>query len=100
MKKIIFYFLFLIPVLAFSQAYQTSAPWMQDSDLKMKGKITLEDISLAAEKYFSTIDRFKKGSGYKPFMRWEYQNSFLTNADGTLKTNTQLEQAWQQKQKK
>ncbi|MDG1039867.1 MAG: T9SS type A sorting domain-containing protein [Polaribacter sp.] len=98
MKKIIFYFLFLIPVLAFSQAYQTSAPWMQDSDLKKKGKITLEDISLAAEKYFSTIDRFKKGSGYKPFMRWEYQNSFLTNADGTLKTNTQLEQAWQQKQ--
>ncbi len=97
MKKITLYFLLFIPFLAFSQAYQTSAPWMQDNNLKKKGKITLDDISIAAEKYFSTIDRFKKGSGYKPFMRWQYQNGFNTNADGTLKTNAQKQEAWQQK---
>ena len=62
MKKITLYFLLFIPFLAFSQAYQTSAPWMQDNNLKKKGKITLDDISIAAEKYFSTIDRFKKGN--------------------------------------
>ena len=49
MKKITLYFLLFIPFLAFSQAYQTSAPWMQDNNLKKKGKITLDDISIAAK---------------------------------------------------
>ena len=97
MKKITLYLLFIVPLFAFSQNYQTSAPWMNDSNLKKKGKITLNDISMAAEKYFSSIDKFKKGSGYKPFKRWEYQNSFNTNADGTLITNAQRYEAWQQK---
>jgi len=97
MKKITLYFLFFIPLFAFSQNYQNSAPWMSDSSLKKKGKITLNDISAAAEKYFSTIDRNKKGSGYNPFKRWQYQNGFYTNLDGTLKTNAQKLDAWQQK---
>lgn len=97
MKKITLYFLFFIPLFAFSQNYQNSAPWMADSSLKKKGKITLNDISAAAERYFSTIDRNKKGSGYKPFKRWQYQNGFNTNLDGTLKTNAQKLDAWQQK---
>ena len=97
MKKIILYLLFFIPFLAFSQNYQNNAPWMNDSSLKKKGKITLKDISNAAEKYFSTVDRFKKGSGYKPFKRWEYQSGFYTNPDGTLKTTAQKTNAWRQK---
>jgi len=97
MKKITLYLLFIIPVLGFSQNYQSNAPWMADASLKKKGKITLNDISAAAERYFSTIDRNKKGSGYKPFKRWEYQNGFYTNPDGTLKTTAQKIDAWQQK---
>ncbi|MFN0728255.1 T9SS type A sorting domain-containing protein [Polaribacter gochangensis] len=99
MKKITLYTLFLIPFLTFAQTYQNNAPWMQDGVFKKKGKITLNDISIAAEKYFSTIDRYKKGSGYKPFKRWEYQNGFYTNPDGTLKTTAQKTEAWQQKNK-
>jgi hypothetical protein len=30
-------------------------------------------------------------------MKWQYQNGFNTNADGTLKTNAQKFDAWQQK---
>lgn len=44
-------------------------------------KAMMEDYSInfytvcdSAEAYFKTIDRFKKGSGYKPFMRWKYLN--------------------------
>ncbi len=28
----------------------------------------------SAESYFKTIDKEKKGSGYKPFMRWKHEN--------------------------
>jgi subtilisin-like proprotein convertase family protein len=28
----------------------------------------------SAEAYFKTIDKDKKGSGYKPFLRWKYEN--------------------------
>jgi hypothetical protein len=70
---------------------------MNDSGLKKKGKITLNDITIAAENYFSTIDRNKKGSGYKPFKRWEYHNGFYTNSDGTLKTSLDLWTAWEEK---
>ena len=97
MKKITLYLLFFIPLLAFSQKFQTNAPWMNDSGLKKKGKITLNDITIAAENYFSTIDRNKKGSGYKPFKRWEYHNGFYTNSDGTLKTSLDLWTAWEEK---
>ena len=97
MKKNVLYILFFIPLFTFSQAIQNNAPWMTDSSLQKKGKRTLKEISIAAEKYFSTIDRNKKGSGYKPFKRWEYQNSFFTNPDGTLKTTAQKIDAWQQK---
>ena len=72
---------------------------MTDGALKKKGKITLNDISAAAERYFTTIDRNKKGSGYKPFKRWQYQSGFYTNPDGTLKTTAQKIDAWQQKNK-
>jgi hypothetical protein len=97
MKKITLYLMFLIPFVVFSQNYQNNAPWMADNYLKKKGKITLEDISAAAERYFSTIDRNKKGSGYKPFKRWEYQSGFYTNPDGTLMTTAQKIKAWEQK---
>ena len=39
-------------------------------------KINFYDVVKEAEKYFSTHDKNKKGSGYKPFMRWVHNNEY------------------------
>ena len=96
MKKITFALLF-IPLIGFSQAFQTNAPWMNNSNMKKKGKLTLKEISLSAENYFNTIDRDKKGSGLKPFKRWEYHWSYFTKTDGTIAPASDLWKAWAQK---
>lgn len=97
MKKTTFIILLFIPFLAFSQAKQNNAPWMKNSALKKKGKLTLKEISIAAENFFKTIDKDKKGSGLKPFKRWEYQWSHYTKSDGTIAPASDLWNAWRQK---
>ena len=96
MKKTTFIILLLIPFIAFSQAIQNNAPWMKNQ-LKSKKKLTINDISLSAENYFNTIDRDKKGSGLKPFKRWEYHWNHYTKSDGTIAPATDLWNAWEQK---
>ena len=97
MKKTTFIILLFIPFLAFSQATQNNAPWMKDNNLKKKGKFTLNEISTSAENFFKTIDRDKKGSGLKPFKRWEYHWSYFTKSDGTIAPASELWSAWEQK---
>ncbi len=97
MKKILLSTLLMIPVLIFSQAFQNNAPWMKDSTLKKKGKLTLSEISSSAERFFNTIDRDKKGSGLKPFERWKYHWSHYTKTDGTIAPASELWSAWRQK---
>ncbi|MBL4643259.1 MAG: glycosyl hydrolase, partial [Flavobacteriaceae bacterium] len=97
MKKTTFIILLFIPFLAFSQATQNNAPWMKDNNLKKKGKLTLNEISTSAENFFKTIDRDKKGSGLKPFKRWEYHWSHFTKSDGTIAPASELWSAWKQK---
>ncbi|WP_075343736.1 T9SS type A sorting domain-containing protein [Tenacibaculum agarivorans] len=80
---------------------QTNAPWNQNVDFlkQNKGsKETLADISKRAEAYFKNIDINKKGSGYKPFKRWEYNRSFYVKPDGTISTFEDLQKAWSEKQ--
>ena len=38
--------------------------------------VNFYDVVKEAEAYFETIDKDKKGSGYKPFMRWKYANEY------------------------
>ena len=98
MKKTILSFVFILPFLLNAQSYQVNAPWMQsDNLLKKKGKLTFNDITSAAEAYFNTIDKFQKGSGYKPFKRWEYHWSHYVKPDGTISTAKDLWNAWEQK---
>ena len=96
MKKLSTLLILLFSLSTFSQAYQSNAPWMKNL-LQKKGKPTLEEISKAAEKYFNTIDRNKKGSGLKPFKRWEYHWSHYTKPDGTIAPASDLWTAWKQK---
>lgn len=97
MKNLLILIIFLHSLIGFSQNIQSKAPWMQNTELQKKSKPTLNEISRSAEAYFKTIDRYKKGSGLKPFERWRYHWSFYTKEDGTLSTSDDLWKSWEQK---
>ncbi|WP_435261515.1 T9SS type A sorting domain-containing protein [Tenacibaculum sp. nBUS_03] len=97
MKKTITLLLFFALTFHFYGQIQQNAPWFVSNDLKQKKKTTLEDISKAAEAYFKTIDRNKKGSGLKPFKRWEEHWSHYLKPDGTIAPAKDLWSAWEQK---
>jgi photosystem II stability/assembly factor-like uncharacterized protein len=58
---------------------------------------TLSQISKAAEKYFATHDPNRKGSGYKPFKRWENYWRYFTDKDGYILPSETLYQAYKDK---
>ena len=62
-------------------------------------KTTFKDITVQYENYFSSRDVDKKGSGYKPFKRWEYHWSHYLLEDGTIAPPETLWNAWEQKLK-
>lgn len=90
----------VLMLLAFSVShgqFKKNAPWY-NSEAQRKGtKPTLKEVAQYAENYFNTIDRNKKGSGLKPFKRWEYNWSFYLNPDGTFASKEKLWDAWRQK---
>ena len=50
---------------------------MEDADFNF------HQVCDSAEAYFSTIDKNAKGSGYKPFLRWKYENEKRYYPSGT-----------------
>ncbi len=105
MNKKIVVILFLVLPLSLKAQVQTYAPWANSQQTLVKnsaGKknypITLKEISSAAQKHFNTIDINKKGSGFKPFKRWEYHWSNYLKEDGTIAPAADLWQAWKEKQ--
>ena len=67
------------------------APWMQNFDTQNReSAYKFQDIVDAAEAYFETIDKDAKGSGYKPFKRWENYWQNYVGADGYLPTSLEL----------
>ena len=67
------------------------APWMLNLDIENNNSpIYFQDIVDAGEAYFATIDKDAKGSGYKPFKRWENYWQNFVDADGYLPTDLEL----------
>ncbi|GGX11832.1 VPS10 domain-containing protein [Aquimarina muelleri] len=101
MKKPLIILIALICYVGHSQ-YNSSAPWMEDlSQNKSSSGIDIplkfQKITNAFDAYWENKDYKKKGSGYKPFMRWEeyWKNSLLP--DGTMPTPENLWRAWEEK---
>ncbi len=95
--------LLLLPILFFvmSTMYAQHLPLPTNKDVaKNKStKLTFRELSEQYENYFATKDINKKGSGYKPFKRWEYYWSHYLQEDGTIAPAETLWKAWEQKQK-
>lgn len=74
-------------------------PLLQSKNSKAKNlkQETFKDQTKRAEHYFSGIEKTKKGSGYKPFKRWEYRWSKYLTANGTIAPVEHLWKAWEQK---
>ena len=97
MKKITTLLFCVFTAGIFAQVIQRNAPWIAETPLKEKQTITLEEAKNAAMLYFTTIDKNKKGSGLKPFERWNYHWSHYTKADGTIAPASDLWSAWEAK---
>ena len=96
--------LLIICLSAIVQSYgqfNENAPWMNDDASLNKfsnTKVTLKQQSDAFNQYWKGKDITAKGSGHKPFKRWEnhWRNYLLK--DGSVATPDFLWNAWNQKQ--
>lgn len=96
MKKISLFALFLLTTLSYSQ-YNTNAPWLNDNEAAKKSKATIDDLVTLFNAYWETHDKSTKGSGYKPFMRWETHWRNKTNSQGYLITPQEMWNAYNAK---
>ena len=99
MKKIVYIIIFLV-VSHVSGQYNENVPWMNTVQKKSNStKTTLSELSNAFNHYWKDKDFQKKGSGFKPFKRWESHWSKYLLADGTIATPDLIWKSWEQKQK-
>ena len=85
----------LCSFLGFSQ-FNPAAPWMANS-LTSRSEATIDELVTQFNQYWSTRDKTVKGSGYKPFMRWEYHWRNYTNEQGYIMSSDDFWNAWRQK---
>ena len=78
-----------------SAQYNEQAPWMvakgQEKQVKSKNQeLTLDEISLRFNTYWQGKDFKAKGSGFKPFKRWEDYWRHATDQNGYLPSSVEL----------
>lgn len=78
--------------------YNETAPWMLESGKSKKNnESTLQQMSNAFNSFWEGKDRDKKGSGFKPFKRWETHWRNQLTKKGTLATPEMIWKSWEQK---
>ncbi len=83
-----------------SAQFNSDAPWMSSfsqEDLKAN-TVRFQDIVDAFNTYWMSRDTEEKGSGYKPFKRWENYWQNFVNEDGFLPSAVDLDKAFKEKQ--
>ena len=96
MKKILLLLLFFQFSSSIAQ-FNSTAPWMDSVQKKETGDATIDEIKAAFDKYWKDKNYKAKGSGYKPFMRWENHWRNKVDNSGHLLTPEQMWNAWNQK---
>ncbi len=96
MKKIIFFFLVLSFNAVISQ-YIKSAPWMEKLEQSRITNPTIDQQVLEFNNYWKTRNKNERGSGYKPFMRWENHWRNKTNPEGYQITPQEMWNAFNDK---
>ncbi len=99
MKKIIGFIVIILWVSNISAQYNEQAPWMlskhQKKQTNAKNKeLTLTEISSKFNAYWQGKDFTVKGSGFKPFKRWEEYWRHSTDENGYLPSSIDLWKAY------
>ncbi len=94
MKKITILILCLLTIPLVQAQYTQNAPWMSDINVEARkgtnNPVTFQEVVDAFNTYWETRDPNVKGSGYKPFKRWETHWRNFVKEDGTLPTQKEL----------
>lgn len=102
MKTFLSYLLLLCCVVSTQAQFNQDAPWMSDLNISERraanNPITFNEAVEAFNTYWETRDPNVKGSGYKPFKRWENYWKNFVKPDGTLPTAAELWQTWENAQ--
>ncbi len=78
MKKIFLIFILCsVSIISSAQSYL---------EMMLDPQYNFYDVVDSAETYFKTIDKDKKGSGYKPYLRWKYLNESKYAPSGDRKS--------------
>ena len=96
MKAIITFLLVAFSTAVFAQ-FNSAAPWLNNTDAAKQETFTINELKNLFDSYWLTHDKNKKGSGYKPFMRWHYHWKNKTNNQGYLITPDAMWNALSQK---
>ena len=80
-----------------SAQIELETPWMKELKQNISGPLTFDAVITAGNTYWEAHDKNAKGSGYKPFKRWEAQWENYVDPDGFLPTTQDLWNVWEQK---
>lgn len=98
MKRILLIVVTLLLSITVQAQFNESAPWMKllnTTNRSSDNPIKFQEIVDAFNTYWLTHDKDQKGSGYKPFKRWEAYWSNFVKEDGTLPTSEELWDTYQ-----
>lgn len=93
MNRILLFVVTLLLSITAQAQFNESAPWMRllnTTNRSSDNPIKFQEIVDAFNTYWLTHDKDQKGSGYKPFKRWEAYWSNFVKQDGTLPTSEEL----------
>ena len=91
-------FVILFLSLNIKAQYNENAPWIQNQQkASTASKSTFQDLSKSFNDYFKDKDWEAKGSGFKPFKRWEDHWKYYTLKDGSIAPPSMLWQSWEHK---
>ncbi|MBC8883759.1 T9SS type A sorting domain-containing protein [Flavobacterium piscinae] len=80
--------------------FNPTAPWMDNVQKSDSKEATIDEIKSAFDAYWQDKNHKAKGSGYKPFMRWETHWRNKVDENGYLMTPAQMWEAWNQKRER
>lgn len=98
MKKSYLFILFILMGLNGFSQFNQDAPWMKTLNVEARkaanNPVTFQEIVDAFDNYWKDKDPTVKGSGFKPFKRWENYWKNFVKEDGTLPTSAELWNTW------
>ncbi|GEC79365.1 T9SS type A sorting domain-containing protein [Flavobacterium aquatile] len=96
MKKIIL-FVALLSCFVGKAQYNSLAPWNTTNSSAKSERVSIDEVVQSFNQYWENRDHSKRGSGFKPFLRWENHWRNKTNDQGYLITPQEMWDAFNQK---